>query len=61
MALAASAVKLVQQGEKELKKWSLFGSSSKYEQAAEYFDQAGNKFKAAKECRCHFLYLESST
>lgn len=38
------------QGEKALKKWSIFSGGDKYEEASEAFSKAGNAFKLAKEC-----------
>jgi alpha-soluble NSF attachment protein len=37
---------LFKKGQKKMKGWGLFGN--KFEEAQEYFQQAGNKFKAAK-------------
>lgn len=39
---------MIEKAEKTLKKFSLFGSSSKYEDAAELYTNAGNLFKMAK-------------
>lgn len=41
----AKALEFKAEGEKCLKKWSLFGSSTKYEDAAECFDKAARCFK----------------
>jgi hypothetical protein len=38
------------QAETALKKWSIFGSGDKFEDAAEKFQRAGNAYKAAKAC-----------
>jgi len=43
------AQKHMEAGEKALKKWSLFSSSSKYENAIESFTKAANSYKIAKE------------
>lgn len=40
---------LVQKAEKKLTSWSLFGGTSKYEEAAEMFTKAANLFKVAKQ------------
>ena len=40
------------EAEQALKKWSLFGSGDKYEDAAEKLQRAGNAYKAAKACAC---------
>ncbi|RHY09252.1 hypothetical protein DYB28_000193 [Aphanomyces astaci] len=37
-------------GEKALTKFSLFSSSSKYEDASDYFEKAANQYKIAKKC-----------
>lgn len=40
---------MMEKGEQRLKKWSLFGSNTtKYEEAAEIFEKAGNFYKLAK-------------
>mmetsp|Transcript_30890 Transcript_30890/g.71793 ORF Transcript_30890/g.71793 Transcript_30890/m.71793 type:complete len:275 (-) Transcript_30890:773-1597(-) len=39
---------LVQKAEKKLTAWSLFGGTSKYEEAAEMFTKAANLFKVSK-------------
>lgn len=40
----------MEQAEKRLKKWSIFGGgSAKYDEAGELFEKAGNQFKIAKE------------
>jgi hypothetical protein len=38
------------QADQALKKWSFFGGSDKYEDAAEKQQRAGNAYKAAKAC-----------
>lgn len=44
------ARQLMQDGEKCLKKWSLFSSSTKNEDAAESFRAAGNCYKVGEVC-----------
>lgn len=67
---AEKARELVEKAEKKLASWSLFGSSSKTEDACESFQKAANLFKVAKQwreagevfekvARCH-LKLESA-
>lgn len=48
MAMIAQGDDLVHQAEQALKKWSFFGGSDKYEDAAEKFQRAGNAYKAGK-------------
>lgn len=47
-AQAARGAQFVQTAEAALKRWSLFGGSQKYEDAAEAYQKAGNCFKTAK-------------
>ena len=47
---AGKARELVAKAEKRLKAFSLFGASSKYEDAAEMLERAANQFKLAKAC-----------
>ena len=47
---AGKAQELVAKAEKRLKAFSLFGSGSKYEDAAEMLERAANQFKLAKAC-----------
>lgn len=49
----AKALEYKAEGEKCLKKWSLFSSSSKYEDAAECFDKAARCFKVCVSHACH--------
>lgn len=45
----AKALEFKAEGEKCLKKWSLFSSSTKYEDAAECFDKAARCYKVRHE------------
>lgn len=47
---AAKARELVAKAEKRVKAFSLFGASTKYEDAAEMLERAANQFKLAKSC-----------
>jgi len=49
--MAAAAKKLMERGDKQLTSWSFFGigKETKIENAAEYYQQAGAKFKAIKD------------
>jgi hypothetical protein len=38
------------QGEKALKRFSMFSSTSKFEDACEFFQKAANSYKVAKKC-----------
>lgn len=42
------AMEFVQKGEKALGKWSFFGSTAKFEEAAEFFEKAATQYKMAK-------------
>ncbi|CAM9958138.1 unnamed protein product [Ascophyllum nodosum] len=44
----AKAARFMEDGEKCLTKWSLFGSSTKFEDAAELFEKAGRLYKVAR-------------
>ena len=43
----AKAARFMEDGEKCLTKWSLFGSSTKFEDAAELFEKAGRLYKVS--------------
>ena len=47
---AEKARELVAKAEKRVKAFSLFGASTKYEDAAEMLERAANQFKLAKAC-----------
>ena len=60
MALSTSAAErkaeeYLQQGEKALKKFSIFSSGTKFEDASDAFEKAGNQYKIAKKCRFGFF------
>ena len=38
--------------EKALKKFSIFSSAGKFEEAGECYEKAGNQYKIAKKCTC---------
>ncbi|RHY27358.1 hypothetical protein DYB32_006844, partial [Aphanomyces invadans] len=44
------AEEFLRAGEKALNKFSIFSSSSKYEDASDYFEKAANQYKIAKKC-----------
>jgi hypothetical protein len=46
---SAKGDELVSQAEKKLKSWSLFSSSSKYDDACELYDKAAAQYKIDKE------------
>jgi len=48
MAMEAKGDQLMHEGAAALKKWSLFGGTEKYEDAADKFQRAGHAFKAGK-------------
>lgn len=50
MDYESKARDLVARGDKKLRGFSLFGGSSKYEEAAELYEKASNQFKLAKLC-----------
>ena len=51
---AGKGRELVAKADKRLHAFSLFGASSKYEDAAEMLERAANQFKLAKSCECRF-------
>jgi hypothetical protein len=50
--MEAKGDQLVHEAEASLKKWSLFSSNEKYEDAADKFKRAANAYKASKACAC---------
>jgi alpha-soluble NSF attachment protein len=47
--MSARGKQYIEEAEKALKKWGLFAGNSKYEDAAEAYQKAGNSFKTAKD------------
>lgn len=50
MDFVAKGDDLVAKANKRLTSFSLFGSGSKYEEAAEMYEKAANQFKLGKAC-----------
>lgn len=50
----AKGVDFEKKAEKKLAGWGLFGSTHKFEDAAELFEKAGNAYKLAKACELIF-------
>ena len=46
----AKGVEYEKKAEKKLTGWGLFGSTHKYEDAADLYEKAGNAYKLAKAC-----------
>ena len=53
MTQDSKAHDLVAKAEKKMSSWSLFGGTSKYEDASEMFTKAANLFKVSKSCALH--------
>jgi alpha-soluble NSF attachment protein len=51
MSSEQQARDLINQAQKKLNSWSFFGPSNKYEDAAEFYEKAGNMFKLAQQCK----------
>ena len=52
---AARASELMKKADKKLNSFSIFGGS-KYDDAAEMYERAGNQFKLAKACELYTLF-----
>jgi hypothetical protein len=51
------AEEFMKEGEKALHKFSIFSSSSKYEDASDSFEKAANQFKIAKKCKLDIFHV----
>jgi len=48
----AKGYEFEKKADKKMQGWSIFGS--KYDDAAELYEKAGNSYKLAKSCKLHF-------